>query len=124
MEKLFYFILILFIFSCKKDNIEKPKNIIPKEKMVDLLFDMHLANKSRNIKTSFNEKNPNYFPLIYKKYKIDSNQFKTSHAYYIKNIDLYIEIYKKLEDSIDKLTKQQQKIVKKADSISLLKIHK
>ncbi len=113
----FIYILVVFsLLSCSKEQ-KKPKNLIPKQKMVNLLFDMHLASKSRNIKTLSNEKNPNYYPLIYTKYQVDSTQFKESHTYYLKNIELYQEIYTKLEDSISKMTKKQQKLVKKADSI-------
>ncbi len=114
--KFIYVLLVFSLFSCSKEQ-QKPKNLIPKQKMINLLFDMHLASKSRNIKTLSNEKKPNYYPLIYAKYKIDSTQFKESHTYYLKNIELYQEIYTKLEDSISKLTTKQQKLVKKADSI-------
>ena len=119
MKQIIYFLLFFMIFSCTKEE-EKPKNLIPKQKMINLLFDMHLASKSRNIRTISKEKNPNYYPLIYDKYQVDSTQFKESHTYYLKNIELYQEIYTKLEDSISKLTKKQQKLVKEADSIKKL----
>ncbi len=116
MKNIIYILLAFLLFSCTKEQ-KKPKNLIPKQKMINLLFDMHLAAKSRNIKTLSKERKPNYYPLIYAKYQVDSTQFKESHTYYLKNIELYQEIYKKLEDSISKLTKKQQKLVKKADSI-------
>ena len=111
------FSLILVLFSCNKTKTPKPKDLIPKNTMVNLLMDMHLANRSRNIKTVNGDKKPNYFSLIYKKYKIDSTRFKESHEYYMKELPEYIAIYKKIEDSIFSLLKKEEKKLKIKDSI-------
>jgi len=115
------FSLLLVLVSCNKTKTKKPKNLIPKDKMVDLLFDMHMANRSRNIVTKNKEKKPNYFPLIYKKHHIDSTQFKESHAYYMQELPEYIAIYQKLEDSIFSLLKEKEALLKEKDSINKLK---
>jgi hypothetical protein len=113
-------VVFIMINSCNKKEVSKPKNLIPKDKMIDLLFDMHLANKSRNIKNNLGDKKPNYFPLIYKKYNIDSTQFKDSHTYYMTNLPEYIEIYKKMDDSIMSLLKKEEKLLKEKDSLKNL----
>jgi hypothetical protein len=113
-------VIFIMILSCNKKEVSKPKNLIPKDKMIDLLFDMHLANKSRNIKNNLGDKKPNYFPLIYKKYNIDSTQFKESHTYYMTNLPEYIEIYKKMDDSIMSLLKKEEKLLKEKDSLKNL----
>lgn len=121
MKKIFLLLLMVGFISCGKSKTSKPANLIPKDTMVNLLFDMHLANRSRNIKNLQGEKKPNYFPLIYQKHHIDSSQFKASHAYYMKELPEYIAIYKKLEDSISILLKTKEKQLKKQDSINKLK---
>ena len=112
---------MLILVSCQKSKTPKPKDLIPKDKMVNLLFDMHIANRSRNIKNSNGNKKPNYFPLIYKKHNVDSTQFKVSHEYYMKELPEYISIYKKLKDSVSLLLKREEKQLKIEDSLLLLK---
>ncbi len=121
MKKIIYLFLVLNLISCKKEKITKPKNLISKDKMVTLLFDMHIANRNRNIKNIFDEKKPNYYPVIYKKYHIDSTQFYESHAYYMEALTEYQEIYKKLKDSVETLLKREEKIQKEKDSLNKLK---
>lgn len=112
---------MVFLVSCQKSKIPKPKDLIPKDKMVNLLFDMHIVNRSRNIINNNGNKKPNYFPLIYKKHNVDSTQFKISHEYYMKELPEYITIYKKLKDSVNSLLKKEERQLKINDSLRLLK---
>lgn len=114
----FIFSIFLFLISCNNVKTPKPKDLIPKDTMVNLLLDMHLSNRSRNIKAINGKRKINYFPLIYKKYKIDSSRFKRSHEYYMKELPEYIAIYKKMEDSIVGLLKKDEKQLKIKDSIA------
>ncbi len=117
MKKILLILMLFFVFSCVKKGLDKPKNLISKEVMENLLFDMHIANKTRNIKNIDKEKNINYMSIISDKYKIDSTRFKESHAYYIYHINEYHAIYKKIEARLDSLIKKQEIIVKVADSL-------
>lgn len=122
--KKIHFLFLIFLsvlVSCQKTKTPKPKDLIPKDKMVNLLFDMYIANRSRNIKNNNGNKKPNYFPLIYKKYNVDSTQFKVSHEYYMKELPEYIAIYKKLKDSVNSLLKKEERQLKIEDSLRLLK---
>jgi len=111
-------IIVLFIlFSCAEKGPKKPKDLIPKDQMTELLFDMSIANKTRNIKNIEDKKNRNYFALIFEKYKIDSTRFKASHEYYMFHIDEYRAIYKNVETKLDTLLKKQEQVIKIADSI-------
>ncbi len=117
MKKITYILILAFLFSCAEKRPEKPKNLISKDKMADLLFDMHLANKTRNIKNLEDEKNVNYLSIISEKHQIDSTRFKESHAYYMYYIAEYQEIYKTVEARLDTLLIKQEEIVKIADSL-------
>jgi len=45
MTRYFYIIIFFIFLSCEsKVNYEKPKDLIPKDQMIDLLTDMHLVN--------------------------------------------------------------------------------
>ncbi len=119
MKKILLIPMLFFVFSCV-NKPKKPKNLISKEMMEDLLFDMHIANKTRNVKNIDKEKNINYMSIISDKYKIDSTRFKESHTYYMHNINEYHAIYKKIENRLDTLIKKQELIVKVADSLKKL----
>lgn len=108
--------VFLLLYSCKdKVSYEKPEGLISKEEMTDLLYDMHIAVGTSNIKNIHLEKNRNYMSLVYDKYGIDSTQFAVSNIYYTSNIDDYEEIYEEVQRRLDTLKNYHQYIM---DSIS------
>jgi len=97
MKCLNIFILLLF-FSCS-NRIPKPNNLISKDKMVDVLYDVTILNAAKNVDKRRLENHgilPNEF--IYSKYSIDSLQLRESLDYYASDLDAYNGIIKKLEE--------------------------
>jgi len=101
-------ILILFgliLLSCKTDNAPvKPKNLIPEDKMVEVLIDLSLLSSAKGLNKKILENNgitPDEY--VYKKHKIDSLQFTESNLYYSYFIDDYDKIYLKVKDSLESL---------------------
>ena len=94
MRNFFYIAVLIFLLTNCTSNtiISKPKNLIPKDKMVDVITDMLLASGGENIKNIQLQRKVNYFPLVYEKYQIDSTQFKESNFYYVSRIDDYEDI--------------------------------
>ena len=108
--------------SCTSNTIiEKPKNLIPKEQMVDLLTDLLLANGSGSIKNTQLKRNVNYYPLVFEKYNIDTTQFKESNYYYASKVDEYDEIIRKVEARLEALLKQFEDERKLKDSLTNFK---
>jgi len=98
-------ILVLFLVACSGvDKPSKPKNLIPKDKMVHVLIDVSLLSSARGVNKNKLEKEgfttENY---IYKKHNIDSIQFAESSAYYAYDTKVNTDIYKRVEDSLNKL---------------------
>lgn len=87
-------------------KLEKPKDLIPKEEMIKLLTDMHLASSTNNIKNIEARKNINYMSLVFEKYKVDSVRFASSNLYYASNAVEYENIFKSVQKNIDKLKKE------------------
>ncbi len=117
MKRLIYIGLILFILSCKSEiKYSKPENLIPKDQMIDMLYDMHIANGTTGIKNKALENNLNYMALVYEKYKIDSIRFAESNLYYIANINEYEDIFEELEKRLELLKtefdKQRDSVLK------------
>ena len=97
------FLIMITLFACEsKVNYQKPEKFIPKEQMIDLLFDMHMAVGSSNIPNLNLEKNRNYMSIVFEKYGVDSTQFKLNNIYYTSNIDEYEEIFEEVEGRLRK----------------------
>lgn len=99
--------LVLGFVSCKNNSVEKPDNLIPRDKMVDILYDTSLieAIKNQNISGGISTKVGNDY--IYKKYKIDSLQFVKSNKYYASNIEDYKKMFEEVKA---RLTSETAKI--------------
>jgi hypothetical protein len=86
----------MFVFllsACSNSTVEKPKNLIEEDKMVDIFYDLALleAIKAHNPGVIQEAKDPNKY--IYKKYRIDSLQFAKSNRYYATDINRYKKMY-------------------------------
>lgn len=127
MKKLF-FILICFFFSCNSgiEKPQKPENLIPEEKMADIMYDVFLLNSAKGVNKIILEANgvlPEKY--VFEKYSIDSTQFAESNNYYVYNTKTYesilnrikekIDLNKKEYEALDKIEEAERK--KKADSI-------
>ncbi len=124
-------ILFFGLLGCQDvQRPEKPKNLIPKDKMVDIIAEAYLANAARNVDhRKIIASGMKLDSLIYKKYNVDSIQFAKSNAYYADEMNIYAEIFTEVEEryngmilKMDSLsrgklesdsTKNEQKEVKK-----------
>ena len=97
--------LLLAFISCN-DTIDKPNNLIEKDKMVDILYDISLleAIKSQNIKGGISNKNANAY--LYKKYKIDSVQFAQSNKYYAADVEEYKKMFEEVKTRLEEQIKK------------------
>ena len=111
MKKNSYLLLFILLVSCTSNTIfEKPKDLIPKDTMSLLLQEMIISTSAKFIKNKNNQKNINYMPFVYERFKIDSTRFESSNYYYMSTIDLYQEILENTKANIN----AQQDILKKA----------
>lgn len=116
MKGVYTFLTIILFWACNdKVTYEKPENLIGKKEMTNLLYDMHVAIGTSNIKNVHLEKNRNYMSLVFDKYGIDSARFSDSNLYYTSNIIEYEEIYEEVERRLDTLKNFHQNIM---DSIA------
>lgn len=112
LKRLVLLVSVIFIATaCNKlKGPEKPKNLISKDKMVDILIDAKLiTSASSKNKIIMRDSSLNMKTYIYEKHKIDSLQFALSNNYYAFHIEDYEEIYTRLADSLDKLKKRLKK---------------
>lgn len=96
------FFILVAGYSCVEKLIEKPEDLIAKEEMTDILFDIALLQAARSTNGSILENNGvEIMPMIYKKYGIDSTQFVQSDLYYASVPLVYQSIYENVESRIE-----------------------
>ena len=118
MKKLNYIFIFIFLWSCTSNTIfEKPKDLVPRDTMTLLIQDMYIAQSSRYYKNINNQKNIEYMPFIYDKYKIDSSRFQKSNFYYTTKIDLYEEILDDAKKGLEEKKGLFNSIQKRKDSL-------
>ncbi|GGK37598.1 MULTISPECIES: DUF4296 domain-containing protein [Flavobacteriaceae] len=120
MNKYLYILFIsFFMFSCTSNTIlKKPDNLIPEDQMVDLLTDLLLAVNAETTKNLDLKRKVDYHPLVFKKYNIDSTQFKESNFYYTSRVDDYDVILSKVEERLKTLNKKFETLKREEDSIA------
>lgn len=140
MRNVIYIVIGIFMLGCgESDRPIKPDNLIPKEKMSDIIYDVFLLNAAKGINRQVLEKN-GVLPedYVYNKYAIDSLQFATSNNYYsydtkvyegiMERVKLKLEVAKKRNDSISIIEKRvadsiekAKRLIPKPDSLPILK---
>ena len=137
MKHFFYILILISFVGCNSvDRPKKPKDLIAKDKMSDIMYDLYILNAAKGVNRKLLELN-GVMPLdfVYKKYNIDSLQFALSNTYYAYDTEVYaglvdkvkIELeknkvlYEKLNDEDQKVKDSQFKADQKArDSIKKL----
>lgn len=118
------FIIFLSFFGCQNVNLpQKPENLIPKNKMVDILTETYLGNAARSVDNkSIITKGIKMDSLIYRNFDVDSVQFAQSNAYYAADVNTYMSIFQEVETRLDLMRKQMDSLWElkrdRADSIS------
>ena len=119
MKKAVLFIFCVVLISCGEKVIKEPEQLISKEKMADILYDLAILTAAKNTSTGILVKNKiETMEYLYTKYGIDSVQFVENNLYYASIPSEYVAIYKEVDsrlESVQKVMDEARKI--KADSI-------
>lgn len=126
MKYVWVFFGALLLYSCQDiEKVEKPKNLIPEQKMAEILTDLSLLNSAKNYNRKFLEETglkPDEY--LYSKHNIDSAQLSQSTRYYAANQTRLEAIYKKVKSNLESMQRDMEVIKaiedKKKDSIRLL----
>ncbi len=118
---LLHIILSILFISCTSNTIlEKPDDLIPPDKMEDLLVDLFIASAGEKTGHNQKEKDKNlYFNVIYKKYNVDSTLFRKSNYYYTSQIDDYHAILNNVKKRLTHKNDSISNIIRKNDSIRM-----
>lgn len=124
-------VLGLWLLACNGiDKPKKPDNLISKEQMSELLYDLYVINGAKGVNRKLLETN-GFYPETYilEKYNIDSAQFADSNTYYTYDSETYEAIVEKARERLENereiyeaiKKKEDDSISKRKDSIKALK---
>lgn len=106
IRQLKYILFVFLVISCKNNTIEKPKkpsNLIAKDKMVEIIYDISLFTAAKSV-NKYPIESAGILPenYIYNKYNIDSLQFALSNEFYAYNLKTYEDIYNSVKIKLEK----------------------
>lgn len=125
-------VLSFLIIACNGiDKPKKPDNLISKDKMAEVLYDLYVINAAKGVNKKMLESNGfNPENYVLKKYNIDSLQFVDSNMYYAFNTEAYEAIIEQVKarlekekDEVEALQKAEAEAEKiRRDSINKMKL--
>ncbi len=106
------FFTTLTIASCSGGDSEKPNKVLDKNKMVDVLVDVHLAEavltrirgKGKNVEGLTDA----YYQKVFEKHEINKKTFDTSMYYYQQNLGEMDEIYEQVITELNKMERERE----------------
>ena len=121
-------ILVLILTSCQDvERMEKPENLIPQDKMVEVLTELSLLHGARSYnRNMLEEKGIAPYPYLMEKYGIDSAQLVQSNNYYAENYREYSDIYEDVKQRLEVLLKKYDSLreIEEKERDSLRKLNK
>jgi hypothetical protein len=119
MKKAILYIFCIALISCGEKVVKEPEQLISKEKMADILYDLAILTAAKNTSTDLLVKNKiETMEYLYTKYGIDSIQFVENNLYYASRPAEYVAIYTKVDSVLGSVQKKMEEARKiKADSI-------
>ena len=110
--RLIFFAGIVLLLACNSKP-KTPKDILPKEKMIEILVDFQLVesavlqkqNHQQDVKFYTNY----YYDYILKKHKVSRKEFKHSLDYYKNNMEEMDNIYQEILGRLSKLKVESKK---------------
>ena len=119
MKRLITALCLLFILGCNEKTIEKPENLIPKDQMIEIFYDLAIINAAKKTNSVYLiDNNIEPMPFIYGKYDVDSLQFVHSDIYYASVPEEYEAMYKVVEARLESEKSEYDKTkTKVSDSV-------
>ena len=119
------FLVLALSVSCQDlEKTKKPDDLIPEDKMIDILTELSLLHAARNY-NKFKLEQTGIKPeeYIYDKFGIDSLQFERSNNYYAEQLTQYEVIYdsvkKRIQVMKSRLDSLREIEIKREDSIKM-----
>lgn len=95
-------LFLLLVIACEEHLVERPENLIPKDKMISMLYDIAVLNAAQEISSDVlleHKIEPSEF--VFEQYNVDSALFAKSDLYYASLPKEYDAIYAAVRERLD-----------------------
>ncbi|MEM6721630.1 MAG: DUF4296 domain-containing protein [Bacteroidota bacterium] len=107
-------IVVCTMVSCSDEAVPKPDNLLSKEQMAAILYDVTMVNSIKGVnKDKLEEGYMHLDTYLFEKHDTDSLQFQTSNNYYAANPEKYQAIYAMVQA---RLTKERKEVGEKLEA--------
>ncbi len=120
MKHFFLILILISLVGCNSvGKPKKPKDLIAKDKMSDIMYDLYILNASKGVNRKLLERN-GIMPAdyVYEKHGIDSLQFAKSNTYYAYDTEVYTGIIEKMKATLEKDKELYEKLSNEDQRIS------
>ena len=104
MKRLFYILFCLILLGCGDQSPDRPKDLVPQDKMVQILADIHIAESQIETKVVYPDTalmTFNYWQKeILQKHGVKEEQFRDTYRYYQNNLKEMDELYEIIIDTL------------------------
>lgn len=101
MKKVLIVIASVLVLSCSQKPVPKPDNLLSKEVMEEIIYDLAILQAVQSYKPQMlNENNIDVENYIYKKHKIDSATYYQNYKYYASDVKTFKKMYKHVNERI------------------------
>lgn len=101
MKKVLFVVITLIFISCSEKPVPKPDNLLSKETMQDIIYELAILQAAESHKPQIlNDNSIKIKNYIYKKYAIDSTTYFQNYKYYASDIKTFKKIYKDVNERI------------------------
>lgn len=103
MKLLLYIVCFALCLSCNEEVIKKPENLIPKDTMASILYELAIIQAAKTTNPRILEEHQiEPMQYLYEKYRIDSAQFVQSDTYYASRPLEYEALFKIVESRLER----------------------
>ncbi|MFZ5428799.1 MAG: DUF4296 domain-containing protein [Bacteroidota bacterium] len=104
--------IILLIAACDKPVVKKPKKLVSRDKMVEMLTDMHIAesvfqNRRYTGSQPFSFTEADFYYSILKKHQVADSVFELSLIYYSSLPKEFEKIYSRVLNRLNEMEQEQ-----------------
>ena len=101
MKKVIFIFISILLISCNDKPVPKPDNLLSKEVMEEIIYDMAILQAAETHKPQkLSDNNIRIKDFIYKKYKIDSITYFQNYKYFASDIKSFKKMYKHVNERI------------------------
>jgi len=101
-QKLLFILISLCFASCKNEVVKQPKNLIAKDVMINIIYDLSVLEAAKTQTMGMQNNYPKATDFIKAKYKVDSITFAQSTQYYASDVKEYKKMYDQVKEKLNK----------------------